>query len=717
MNSRESIDLGNSPSQPHAHLPTTSLPQNPHQFAVPQTELPRKMNGFKDGSEPETLNASGFASGSQQRKDEIPKSDSKSKLSLFKFSSHKKESGTSKFERIGGAKLVDHYQKKSKSPIATPTNGRNFAVPGDGKDIEKEFEDMVMPLFMQILSKSRRDSPDHSSNNSVHINSSNSDHHSDEKNATPSREPTNNSHIIEQNKNTFIKRDLNANPNTPNSPQNESEPQYYVNVTNLKEKDSEPYHGVGINAESAFQSGFQSPNNEKVYNTKFDQTLESQNIKDQQELGNNLLPLFNEVYPQKSFEKIHDTIMFRKFLMQIAQCLGSYGCPLYRLEENLDRLSRYSGIDANFAALPGFILVFFTDSEGNHSQTKIVKTNSTYDVQKLELVDALLEDVLNERLSVETGLIKLSFIKSLPMIYPWYYMMFSYCISSMGVCPVAFNGGYKEAGISFLLGMFEYIFYELSKKIPGLQNLVEIISAFMVGFCTSALSKYICFAPVALASLVILLPGMIMTTGFIELLAKSFITGTIKIFYALTIMFVLTFGIQIGQLTFGAITIGGTESPIKLDIDSCVPMSKYWNIIFFPMLVYSCCIFFNMPKKRVPLCLVISVIMYGTFLGVDYLLHIQQISTIASAFVLGASCNVIDRLFGIPPFIFLLTCTLILVPGSVGVRGVSALFSGSSSSELISRMIMSCFSIATGLFLATLVVYPMGKKRSALLSF
>ncbi|PVU86186.1 hypothetical protein BB560_006797 [Smittium megazygosporum] len=701
-----SIDLGNSNYKHKSRVPKAGFPQHAVQSTDSQTELHCKVAKLNDADLPEISNTSSSASEIQQGEPEKVGPDSKNKHHIFKLNHHKKEKSTSKFERIGGTKLVDKYEKKMNSPTA-PSSLRNSMILEEEKDIEKELEDVVMPMFMQILSKSRRASPNHSSNNSVYNNSS-LNRLIGEKSQSTSKDPLGSRSPVKF-----------SGVNSANiaSSQNESGRRYYVNKTNLKEAALDHCIDMGVNNDPHFQSELQIPDDKTVDNERVNRIPKEQSTDTSRYRKNNLLPLFSETYPQESLEKIQEIIQFREFLIKIAQFLGSYGCPLYRLEENLDRLSKYSGIEASFAALPGFILVFFTGSKGNYSQTKIVKMSSDYNIQKLELVDALLEDVLTGKLPVETGLLKLSTIKSLPMVYPWYFMMFGYCLSSMAISTVAFNGGFKEAGVSFLLGLFEYIFFALSNKVPSLQNLVEMISAFLVGFCAAALSKYVCFASVVLASLVNLLPGMTMTTGFIELLAKSFITGTIKIFYALTIIFVLTYGIQLGQLSFSAIKSGNIGSGVELDTSSCTPLSKYWIILFFPILTLSFCIYFNVPKKRVPLCVAISVIMYGTFFLLDHFLHVQQISTIASSFVLGVSCNIIDRFFGIPPFVFLLTCTLILVPGSVGVQGATAIFTGSSSSELISRMLMSCFSIATGLFLATLVTYPMGKKRSALLSF
>lgn len=91
------------------------------------------------------------------------------------------------------------------------------------------------------------------------------------------------------------------------------------------------------------------------------------------------------------------------------------------------------------------------------------------------------------------------------------------------------------------------------------------------------------------------------------------------------------------------------------------------------------------------------------------------------AFALGLTGNLYARITKRLAFVPIMGGIIILVPGSIGVRGAVQLFDGSNNSngggEFVFQVLGIALSITFGLFLANLVVYPMGKKRSIFLGF
>ncbi|PVU96752.1 hypothetical protein BB559_002268 [Furculomyces boomerangus] len=380
-----------------------------------------------------------------------------------------------------------------------------------------------------------------------------------------------------------------------------------------------------------------------------------------------------------------DTSLCQQFLVQAGQSMGEYGCPIHRLETNLDRAAKCLGLDASFAAVPGFILIFWDDpSKTFGSETKVVKLLQNFDMMKLELVDSLVDDVVREKISVSEGISQLSTIKKLAPIYPWYVKMFSYALASMAVAPLAFSGGWKEAFLSFFLGAIVYFLELLGSKFTEFRNIVEFTSALFVSFVAASLSDYVCYGSVVLSSLVVILPGMIMTNGFIEISARSKVTGTISVFYAIIIMLLLTFGIEVGKALELTIFKNPDPQNLSIEISKCVPINKLWWILFFPIAILSINISLNIPFKRWFLVIFTSSLMFGTFILFNFVFKINQFATISASFVLGLSANIISRINGVPPFISILPATMVLVPGSVGVRSFTAIFDGQSGMDLIS---------------------------------
>ncbi|PVU99963.1 hypothetical protein BB559_000213 [Furculomyces boomerangus] len=423
----------------------------------------------------------------------------------------------------------------------------------------------------------------------------------------------------------------------------------------------------------------------------------------------------NEI--KSSLNSAHEISLYQQFLVEVGQRMGEYGCPIYRLETNLDRTAKCLGLDASFAAFPGFILIFLGDSKKTmSSETKVVKLVQNFDMMKLELVDTLIDNVVKGKISVSEGISQLPIIKKLAPIYPWYIKMLSYALASMGVAPLAFSGGWKETCLSFFMGAIVYLLELFGTKCTEFRNLVEFTSALVIGFVAASLSDYVCYGSVVLSSLVVLLPGMIMTNGFIEISARSKIVGTISVFYAIIVMLLLTFGLQVGKTLQTIIFKKSNSLNLSIDISKCVPMDNLWWILFFPISILSINVMINTPLKRWPLTIFTSSLMFGTFLLFNFVFKINQFATISASFILGLSANIISRFNGIPPFISILPSTMILVPGSVGVRSFSAIFDGESGIDLISRILFTCLSIMIGIFASTFFVYTKGKKKSVLIS-
>ncbi|PWA01458.1 hypothetical protein BB558_002463 [Smittium angustum] len=368
----------------------------------------------------------------------------------------------------------------------------------------------------------------------------------------------------------------------------------------------------------------------------------------------------------EQYKKFSTYSKSQKLVIELCRCLGNFGSPSYRLELSLDRMAKFLGVNASFKSFP--------------------------------------------------GLSEISVIESMAPLYPAWLRMICNSLSCTCFAIIAFNGGWKEGALSFLLGLVLQLLDIFSTKFEGFKNLYHFASSFLVGFVAASLSKYVCFGSVTLASLFNLLPGLGLTIGVMELMARSIITGTVYVFYSLAITMTLSFGIQTGSSVSNAIRFGNLNSELDLN-STCSGLSSYYQFIFFPLVMLFTLLSMNIPKKRWFVSTTIACSMYSVFWMFSNRLSLGYFSTVTSSFIAGCLSNLCGRFLEIPPFVPLLPSITMLVPGSVGVRSISNLFAGESSSELIMRMITSCLSIMVGLFGASFVVYPKDKTKTALITF
>src|SRR5689334_6581241 len=100
------------------------------------------------------------------------------------------------------------------------------------------------------------------------------------------------------------------------------------------------------------------------------------------------------------------------YLLEIGATLASYGCPSYRLEDVIREVAETEGYRAEPFALPTglFLRVIPKDEQRHaahevHRMTRLLETS--VDLERLTLVDALFNDVADRKLSIEQARTKI----------------------------------------------------------------------------------------------------------------------------------------------------------------------------------------------------------------------------------------------------------------------------------------------------------------------
>ncbi|OLY80098.1 Pheromone-regulated membrane protein 10 [Smittium mucronatum] len=481
-------------------------------------------------------------------------------------------------------------------------------------------------------------------------------------------------------------------------------------------------HSYKINRGS---TGLEPHNFPDLYNGKFldpDKNLKnekshSSNAYSPNHFDSNVPSGFITPEPSEFYKKIHSVSVNRRFLTKVCYSLGSYGSPSYRMETTLPRMANFLKIKAKFMTFPSFVLIFFEESKDQSSKTEIVTTSPAYNLHKLDLTDALFEDVMSSKIPVEDALKEIRVITKMHKLYPrWVTFLFN-CLGSMAISIVAYSGGWSEMWISFLMGIIVNASSFFSIRYLGFKKLHIFTSSLLVGFIATSLKNYACFGSVTLSALFYLLPGLELTVGIMELVAGSLIIGTVKVFRSLVITLTLSFSAQVGSTLFNTIFKGSSSLSSTIDLDGCVPCNRIWILLFFPICMSSVFVFLNTPFKRMPICMALATAMYGVFWVLNNVANLDYFATVTASFVIGIFSNLCGKFLEIPPFIPLLPAVIMLVPGSIGVRSLSALLGGEPVTDLLLRMITSCLSIMMGLFASAFFIFPSGKNNTALLTF
>lgn len=264
---------------------------------------------------------------------------------------------------------------------------------------------------------------------------------------------------------------------------------------------------------------------------------------------------------------IAEILTRQSFLIMMAKSLILYGAPAHRIEETCALLARKMDVDASFALLPGLMTISFSDPETHTSDTRHLRCSQGMDMNKLAQVHKIALAVLRGE-SVDDANRDLERVTLEPPIFPLWLTLLGWLGSSAFVAPLAFGGGWYDMALAGFCGLMVGVLGVVASRFPVYGNVFEITASILVGFLAKSFGDRVCFEAVALAGVVVLLPGLLLTQAIMELSCRNIVSGAVRMFYALMYAFFLGFGLTIGAELWGYVSFGTSRL-------------RYLNIVVF----------------------------------------------------------------------------------------------------------------------------------------
>ncbi|KAI7819433.1 hypothetical protein BC939DRAFT_400413 [Gamsiella multidivaricata] len=407
---------------------------------------------------------------------------------------------------------------------------------------------------------------------------------------------------------------------------------------------------------------------------------------------------------------IAEILTRQSFLIMMTKALILYGAPSHRIEETCVLLARKMEVDASFSLLPGLMTVSFSDPETHTSDTRHLKCSQGMDMSRLAEVHRIALAVLRGE-SIEKANRELEQVTLEPPIYPLWLTLLGWLGSSACVAPLAFGGGWYDMVVAGFCGLMVGILGIVAGKFPVYGNVFEMTSSILVGFVAKAFGDRVCFSAVALAGVVVLLPGLLLTQAIMELSSRNIVSGAVRMFYALMYAFFLGFGLALGAEAWDHVSYS-LRGPTTASPTACQhPISRWWYFLIYPAVSVCINITFNANLRQW------FGMTFVTAVGLVLTLFLQtgpQITAAIAAFAVGITGKVYGRLTGQLSYVPLLSGVLLLVPGSVGVRGILAIIESDPSQgfTFVLTMIHVSVAITLGIFCSALVCYPFWRKST-----
>ncbi|CAI7635471.1 unnamed protein product [Penicillium viridicatum] len=480
------------------------------------------------------------------------------------------------------------------------------------------------------------------------------------------------------------------------------------------------------------------------------------------------IPSLGRSRPKPQLEdEIHITVHIaellsrQRYLIRLCRALMKYGAPTHRLEEYMRMTARVIQIDGQFLYIPGCMIISFDDASTHTTEVKVVRSSQGIDLGKLADVHEIYKEVIHDVIGVEEAIQRLDEVMKKQSKFHILFLIFAHGCASASVGPFAFNARPVDIPVAFLLGcLLGVLQLILSTKSSLYSNVFEISAAVLTSFLARAFGSIkfhgeplFCFSALAQSAIALILPGYTVLCASLELQSRSIVAGSVRMVYAIIYSLFLGFGITIGTAVYGLLD---SQASTAYTCPASPIHNEYLQRFPFVILFTVCLAIVNRAKwKQMPIMIVISLAGYVTnYFSAKRFYSNTQVSNALGAFVIGVMGNFYSRLRHGLAAAAMLPAIFVLVPSGLAASG--SLISGITSAEEMTRspyavvnngtqgfvdaakklsadearnqsygvvfdigygMIQVAIGTTVGLFLAALVVYPLGKKRSGLFSF
>ena len=451
--------------------------------------------------------------------------------------------------------------------------------------------------------------------------------------------------------------------------------------------------------------------------------------------------------------EVADIIARRDYLIKLCGAFMEYGAPTHRLEEYLGASARALLIDADFLHIPGAMICTFADRTIHANNVDIVRKHCGLDFARLKDVFNVYKCVIHDKLTAEDGIREIDNIRRRPDNYSELFRILMFGVASVVVGPFSFQTRPIDFGPIFLLGCtIGFMQVKIVPRSEHFSNVFEVFACVFAAFIARALGsiqysdgQYIfCFSGMAQSSIAMILPGFMMLNSALELQSRNLISGSVRMVYVIVYVLFLAFGLLIGTTVFGLIKRDAVSST-TCDIPPWFAADMNWKLIhtrFIWAPLFACCVglIYQARWRQLPVMALIAVCGHqANFWMSTQLSSNPQVANAIGAFVIGCISNLYSRLFHGLAATAMLPAIYCQVPGGLASSG--SLVAGVVSANQISgnsgasaqngssngpdgtiftvgySMVQVAIGLSVGLYLSAFVVYPYGKRKSALGSF
>ncbi len=388
------------------------------------------------------------------------------------------------------------------------------------------------------------------------------------------------------------------------------------------------------------------------------------------------------------------------FLVQTGKVLHRYGTPSHRLERVLTKIAASLGVDGTCLYTPTALLISIIDEAGEATYLRRVDSGAV-DVDKLIQFDDTLERLEAKKISIDEASRELKTIAASNPPFPQWLTVIA-CAVSCGAVAVFFRGTLAEVVASAILGLVVALLEILPAKLKWDEGLLEPVAGFVAAVSALAIANFIVPIDdrlVTLAALIVLVPGLKLTMALNELAVGHLSAGVARLAGACVNLLTITVGVAVGW----RIAAGWRNIP-ELGQWQSNPLWPWIAILVAPIMF---AIIFRARWPQWPAILLVSIAGFSASFYGGSLWGIE-VGAALGALAVGCGSNLYARIRDRPALIALTPGILILVPGSLGYRSLTAFIDNDTTAgiDFAFQMVIVAVSLVGGILIANALVPP-----------
>ncbi len=395
-------------------------------------------------------------------------------------------------------------------------------------------------------------------------------------------------------------------------------------------------------------------------------------------------------------------------VLRLTKALHAYGTTTYDLERWVLSVARKLGIGVECFAFPTMIMV--QTSIGDQHDNYLIRT-LPYDInlEKLTRCQDLAERIIHDEVQLAEAARELAAITDDAPRWNAGLVIGSFGLVSAGVARV-FGGDWAEMVCSLLIGWLVGFLAIRSARSAVLTHLFPMLAAMLSTLASYALARAFGHDAVyttLVSGVIVLLPGFTIMTGLAELATHNLVSGTARLAGAFTLFVLMGFGVAIGD------QIGMQFLPtLTRTAPNLLPVWTEWIAVLMCSVGFMT--IFQARLRDIGWIVLAGLIAYATARFGTHAFG-PVIGAFLGAFVIGSASHLYRFLMEKPNAIMLVPGIILLVPGSMGFRGLHALLEQDTLSGLdtIFRMVLAAIALVVGLLMSSVFALPTRRERRA----